>query len=170
MESAKRGNKKAFASLVERYEQAMYCTAYNIAGSSWDAFDIVQDTFLEAFLKLRGLRDNAKFKAWLTRILVNKCYQELRGKRRMVVTERIPEQPDSQFAGFEDRLDLLKAIGRLEPEYRLIIGLRYFQDLKVEEIADILELPAGTVKSRINRALKKLRVHLGITGHLEVIK
>lgn len=167
---ARRGNSKAFTTLVENHERSLYITALGIVGSSWDARDAVQDTFLDAYVKLDTLRDITKFKPWVTKILINKCYEVLRGSRRVIPVDSVPEREAHVFLGTEAQLDLLDAIRKLDEDARIIIGLRYFQDLKVDDIAGILGCPEGTVKSRINQAIKKLKVRLGKYSYLGVIK
>jgi len=167
--AARRGNEKAFSVLVKKHERSLYLTALSTMGSSWDALDVLQDAFLEAYLKIESLRDTSKFKPWVTRILINKCYESMRGKRRVIVTDPVPDEAH-EFIGTEANLDLLEAIKKLEDDHRIIIGLRYFRDLKVAEIAEVLGCPEGTVKSRINQAIKKLKVRLGKHSYLEVIE
>ncbi len=173
---ARRGSDRAFAVLVRAHQRSLYCTAYSILGSSWDASDAVQDAFLQAYAKLDTLRDPARFKPWLLRILVRACYDTIGARRRFVPTAQVPEPGDGpertgeahEFVGTESQLDLLRAIRGLEEDHRTVIALRYFHDLKVDDIADVLDVPVGTVKSRINRALARLAESLGRRGSLEV--
>ncbi len=173
---ARRGDGRAFAVLVTTHQRALYCTAYSILGSSWDASDAVQDALLQAYARLDSLRDPARFKPWLLRILVRTCYDALGARRRVVPADEVPEPGGAaghageahEFLGTEDQLDLLRALRGLEEDHRTVIALRYFHDLKVDDIAAVLDVPAGTVKSRINRALGRLAESLGRRGPLEV--
>jgi RNA polymerase sigma factor (sigma-70 family) len=176
VQQARRGNDRAFAVLVRAHQRSLYCTAYAILGSSWDASDVVQDAFLEAYAKLETLRDPARFKPWLLRILVHACYDTIGMRGRVVAMEDVPEAREGRggaaeahtFLGREAQLDLLQAIKGLEEDHRVVIALRYFHDLKVDDIAAVLDVPAGTVKSRINRALARLSETLGRRAQLEV--
>lgn len=173
---ARSGNDRAFAVLVRTHQRSLYCTAYSILGSSWDASDAVQDAFLQAYAKLDTLRDPARFKPWLLRILVRSCYGTIGTRRRVVPMAEVPEADRGRessaeahaFVGTEAQLDLLRAIRGLEEDHRTVIALRYFHDLKVDDIAAVLDVPAGTVKSRINRALARLSADLGRRASLEV--
>jgi RNA polymerase sigma-70 factor (ECF subfamily) len=181
VEAARRGNDRAFAVLVRAHERALFCTAYSILRSSWDASDAVQDAFLEAYARIEDLRDAAKFKSWLSRILVNACYDTLGRRRRFVPVGEEPEAPDTwpgapaggstqahAFIGTEAQMDLFRAVRGLDDDLRTAIALRYFLDLKVDDIAAAIDVPPGTVKSRINRALTRLAQSLGRSTSLEV--
>jgi len=170
--AARGGNDRAFTVLVKLHERRLYCTALSLMGSSWDAADAVQDAFLEAYLKIDTLRDEAKFTPWLTRILVNHCLDLARARARAVPTDvdLLPEGEAHVFVGKEIGLDVMNAVRHLDVEHRLVIALRYFQDLKVDELAAILDVPSGTVKSRLNRALAKLSLRLGRSSQLEVLE
>lgn len=160
VERARRGDDRAFALLVRRHERSLYATAYAITRSQWDAADAVQDALADAHAKLASLREPAKFGAWVSRILVNRCNSSLRNRGRVLPMEELPESAAFTWHGPEDGMDLMDAIRTLSPDHREMIALRYFRDLKVDEIAGILGCPAGTVKSRINRALGALRAAL----------
>ncbi len=183
VEAARRGDDRAFAVLVRAHERALYCTAYSILGSSWDASDAVQDAFLAAYARIDTLRDACRFKPWLVRILVNGCYDALGRRRRLVPVGEAPDPGayDSRtgdgggaageahaFIGTEAQLDMFRALRALDEDDRTVLALRYFVDLKVDDIAAALEVPTGTVKSRINRALSRLALGLGRRSPLEV--
>jgi RNA polymerase sigma-70 factor (ECF subfamily) len=156
VERARRGDERAFAMLIRRHERSLYATAYAITRSQWDAADAVQDALTDAHVKLRTLRDPDKFGAWVSRILVNRCNSLLRTRGRTVAVEEVPEPQAFAWSGPEADMDLMDAVRGLSPDHREVIALRYFRDLKVDEIAHVLGCPAGTVKSRINRALAAL--------------
>lgn len=161
VERARRGDARSFGVLVRRYERSLYATAYAITRSQWDAADAVQDAFADAYANLRTLREPDRFGAWLTRILVNRCNSLLRRRGKVMPVEDPPEPQAFVWDGPEDGLDLMRAIKVLKPDHREVIALRYFRDLKVADIADVLGCPVGTVKSRINRALAELATVLG---------
>ena len=157
VQSAQTGNERAFAALVRRNERRMYATAYSILGSSWDASDACQDAFLEAWAKIGALRDPSSFGPWMAQIVVNKCHSARRKTKRLVVVDEVPEREAHEVIGPETSLVLIEAVKRLDEDHRAVVALRYFADLKVDEIAEVIGVPAGTVKSRINRAMARLR-------------
>jgi len=168
VERARRGDAHAFTTLVRRHERSLYATAYAITRSQWDASDAVQDALAEAYAKLHTLRDPARFGAWVSRIVINRCNTQLRKRARVVPVEEPPEPEAFVWSGPEDGLDLMNAIRLLGPDHREVVALRYFRDLKVTEIAHVLGCPVGTVKSRLNRALAALHAQLGETVGQEV--
>jgi RNA polymerase sigma-70 factor (ECF subfamily) len=170
VESAQRGSREAFAVLVAGHERSLYGTALSLSRSSLDASDALQDAFVEAFVKLRKLRDPGKFGPWVSAILVNKC-RDARRRNRTVPTDALLESQAYEFAGPETSLDLLDALRDLDEQLRVVVALRYFRDLKVDEIAEIVGCPSGTVKSRLNRAIAALheRLERGHPLDLEVM-
>lgn len=156
IEAAKRGDKKAFESLVQRYHNELYYTALGIVRSGWDALDICQETFLKVFSSLDTLKDTSKFRSWMNRILINKCNDYFRQNKRVIVSDYIEDEGFIE-EGKEENMDLLKALASLKEETRVVLTLRYFQDLPLKEIAVIVDAPEGTVKSRISNGLKELR-------------
>ena len=153
---AQQGDARAFTTLVRRHERSLYATAYAITRSQWDAADAVQDALADAYASIRKLRDPYRFGAWVSRIVVNRCNSLLRRRGRVTPVEEPPEPQAFVWDGPEDGLDLMRAIQELSPDHREVIALRFFRDMKVADIAEALGCPAGTVKSRINRALASL--------------
>jgi RNA polymerase sigma-70 factor, ECF subfamily len=169
--SAQRGSREAFAVLVGRHERSLYATALSLSHSSWDASDAVQDAFVEAFVRLRKLRDPEKFGPWVSAIVVNKCRDVWRRQRPSPTDTMLLEGEAYEFHGPETSLDVLQALRELDEEFRTVVALRYFRDLKVDQIAEIVGCPPGTVKSRLHRAMTLLRGRLQ-PGHpldLEVL-
>ena len=171
VESAQRGSREAFAVLAGCHERSLYATALALSRSSWDASDAVQDAFVEAFVKLRKLRDPDKFGPWVSAIVVNKCRDLWRRRRPVPVDTSLLEGEAYEFEGPETSLDVLHAMRDLDEQSRAIVALRFFRDLKVDQIAEIVGCPAGTVKSRLNRAMTALRQRLerGVPVDLEVL-
>jgi RNA polymerase sigma-70 factor (ECF subfamily) len=169
--AAQRGDARAFTTLVRHHERSLHAMACAILGVGWDASDAVQGALVTAWTKLPTLREPAAFGAWITRILVNRCNTTLRSRRNEILTAdpAEPAQPSAyEIPGPEARLDLVAAVCALDPEQRQVVALRYFRDLKVDEIAEILGCPVGTVKSRINRSIARLGSLLGEGTRTEV--
>jgi len=154
---------EVFASLTRRHVDAAFRLAWAILGEPGDAEDAAQDAFAMAWRKRGGLRDTASFEPWFQRILVNTCRERLRqrGRSRVRAVETVPEQgvaDDSVQVGL--RTVVGGALAGLDPDHRVVVVLRYWADLTVDEIADRVGVPAGTVKSRLHYALRTLHTEL----------
>ncbi len=140
-----------------------YRLAWAILGNDEEAQDATQDAFTVAWRHRRSLRDPDKLEAWLGRILVNTCRDRLRSRARRPVQplelSSLPSVSDgSQAAASRDELG--RALKSLNPDQRIVIVLRFWADMTVDDIADRLGVPAGTVKSRIHHSLRTLRSSL----------
>jgi RNA polymerase sigma-70 factor, ECF subfamily len=129
------------------------------------ARDAVQDAFARAWRDLPGLRDPQRFDAWLHRLLVHACYDELRRRRRRPIEVEItelhhPAVPDSE-ADIADRDALERAMARLAPELRALVVLFYYLGVPLPEAAASLGIPLGTAKTRLHRARRELRAAIG---------
>lgn len=145
-----------FAERVEAMQGALYRVAYGLLLNRADCADAVQDALLRAWEKRRTLKDEAFFGTWLTRILINECYAVLRRRKTALPIDALPEPaapPDADPA-------LHDAIARLDEKLRLPIVLYYMEGYAVKDIARMLRLPAGTVKTRLARARALLRLQL----------
>jgi RNA polymerase sigma-70 factor (ECF subfamily) len=154
------GRANAFRRVAENSLPDAYRLAGAILRDPAEAEDAVQDAFVKAWLKWSTLRDQSKFEPWFKRIVVNVCRERLRrGARRpsanLAASAGI-SAPDPSL-DVHDRLLLEQSLTQLQPDDRVILALRYYQDLKVDDMAVILGLRAGTVKSRLHRALTRLR-------------
>ena len=127
-----------------------------------EAEDAVQEAAFAAWRGRGALRDPAKFDAWFDRILVNQCRDQLRRRRRAVVIAAppIPFEPAGAPPETGTDADLDRALDALDVDHRIVVLLRYWQDRTVEDIASHLDIPAGTVKSRLHNAMKHLRASL----------
>lgn len=174
---ARDGNKTAFGELVKRYQRKIFRLASHITQNSEDAEDVLQETFLKAYMHLGGFEGNSKFYTWLVRIAVNESLMKLRKRkperfvsldepidtgedqvvREIAVWDETPEQKYSQA---ELRQILDSAIDELAPIYRTVFLLRDVEDLSTEETAQALDLSIPAVKSRLLRARLQLREKL----------
>jgi RNA polymerase sigma-70 factor (ECF subfamily) len=153
-----------FARLADVELDRAYRLAGLILGSFNDAEDATHDAFVRAWDRVGSLRDPAGFQAWFDRILVNVCRDRLRRSRIVRFVPVDAEAADQPAADAYDRLigeyDLLAAIDRLDIDLRIAVVLRFWADLTVDDIADRLGIPAGTVKSRLHRAIGQMRSRL----------
>jgi RNA polymerase sigma-70 factor (ECF subfamily) len=169
IQRARKGDQEAFAVLVSGHQQYIYNLALRVLKNEEEALDIAQETFVRAWTALPNFRGQSQFRTWLYRIATNLCYNRLPNLRRSLNDlgdEVIPEIPDTDAAfdnpalGFESRelrSYLHHAIDDLDDNYRLLISLRYQNELSYEEIAGMLNLPLGTVKTGLFRAREQLR-------------
>lgn len=164
---SKKGDKNAFAALIEIYQGRLFKTSCAILGNRQDAYDALQECILKAYLAIDSLKYDYYFKYWINRILINSCNDILRRRKKIVYMD------EADLEGVSDdydvsNLDMKIAMKKIESKYRDILALRYYQDLSYEDIAEILNCPVGTVKSRINYALKKLRAAMNKDGRIGV--
>ncbi len=166
MEPWQSGDMKAFEALFHEYERAVFKNAYLITGSREDAEDILQEVFISIWRSRHTFNPNkGKFSTWLHRITINECLKKRRKeKRQPLILDGIDLYADrnSQVKPPEqmDNEHLTEVLNSLDTRHRAVLVLRYFDDLTYQEIALTLGIPLGTVKSRINHALKLLRTRL----------
>ena len=171
---AKRGDTRAFGTLVEEHQTIAFRTAYLLTGSAADAEDAVQEAFVKAHAALGRFRRGAPFRPWLLTIVANEARNRRRSAgRRDRLALRAAEDPlsggavpspEAALLDAERREELLRAVNDLREDDRLAIGCRYFLELSEEETAAALGWRRGTVKSRTSRALDRLRDRLGVTA------
>jgi RNA polymerase sigma factor (sigma-70 family) len=166
---AKRGDADAYEELVHAYQGIALRTAYLIAGNAADAEEAAQDGFVKAYRALWRFRAGAPFKPWLLRIVANEARNRRRSAgRRAALALRATQEPSGEAApspeaallDAERRDDLIAALNRLPEHDREALAFRYFLDLSETEIAATLGVRPGTVKSRLSRALERLRAEL----------
>jgi RNA polymerase sigma-70 factor, ECF subfamily len=155
---AQKGDRNAFIKLIENKKAQLYKTALMQLNNNADALDAVQDTILTAFERVYTLKEAEHFNTWLVRILLNKCHDIQRARKRVVAIEEFCETTDSsKYCNEFESIEMREMLNSLDEVYRTVLDLRYNQDMKVEDIARVLDIPSGTVKSRINKALKLLK-------------
>jgi RNA polymerase sigma-70 factor (ECF subfamily) len=164
VERAQQGDRVAFAALAAGSINEMDRVARLITRDSDRAKDAVQEALIKAWRDLPALRDPDRFGGWLRQLLVRSCMDELRRSRRRRMEVELtdlhhPPTADSS-AAVADRDALERGFRRLDPEQRALIVLHYYQGLPLEEAADALRVPVGTVKSRLFRAREALRAGL----------
>lgn len=157
--SAKNGSLESFERLFSIYEKNLYFQALILLNNTRDAEDAVQDTALQAFRYIKDLKNDKYFKTWLTKILINVCkklkYNIFKNKHNDFYESNIWSEPLA-----ESEAELMDIINRLDKNSKLVITLRFIYSLKISEISAMLNIPEGTVKSRLSRGLKKLKKNL----------
>jgi RNA polymerase sigma-70 factor (ECF subfamily) len=151
---AKRGSEAALGELFDRHFTTVWRAAYGVTWRPELADDIAQDVFVRAIASLRTFDEARPITPWLARIAVNRAIDVVRHEARLAELEEDPSTDDDA----PDRdWELLAAVRHLSPDRRLVVVLRYWVNLKVREISEILDIPVGTVTSRLGRALEDLR-------------
>lgn len=148
-------DKQNFAERVRQRERTLYRVAMSYLASEDDAADAVQEALLRAWNRRNTLRDEQYFSTWLTRILINECKTMLRRRKRCIPMEQLPQKPAEEPA-FGERA-LRDALFELPESYRVPLVLHVLEGYQLKEIAAMLHLPLGTVKTRIARARKQLK-------------
>jgi len=165
------GDPQAFAALVGQYEMPVYNVALRMLRNPEDARDIAQTVFMKAYKNLANYDPQYKFYSWIYRMAINESLNVLRVRDRNAgpVDERLPADdagPSDLLVEDQRRDVVLEAVGRLKPEHRAVIVLRYFVDRNYEDMAEILGIDAKTVKSRLYTARQLLKGQLGTRGLL----
>ncbi len=166
---AQDGEADAFRELVERSKMNVFHLAFDLTGNRHDAEDMSQEVFVKAFRSLSSFKGNAKWSTWIYRITVNTCLDHRRSKVRNAV--EFNDDPDDHPAGsgvspdqsadsrmIQQHVD--NALKLLPPQERSVFVLRHYHDLPLKQIASILELAEGTVKSHLFRAIQRLQREL----------
>lgn len=173
VERAQRGDVDAYEELVRRYQHIAARTAYVITGGSADAEDAVQAAFVKAYYALGRFESGRSFQPWLLRIVANEAKNRRRWMTRHATLELAEDvepaadgapSPEAQVEERERRRALLGAVNRLRHEDREVIACRYFLELSEAETADVLGVARGTVKSRLSRAVTRLRTAMAAAG------
>jgi len=160
--SALGGNPDAFGTLVERYDRAVYHLAFRTLRDSEEARDVAQEAFFKAYRSLRTFKPGAKFSTWIFAITYHACCDRLARKKRYS-NEEMPDWadpapgPEQTAIALDEASRLRAAIEALPEKYRTVVTLYHLQGRQYEEIAEVLELPMGTVKTHLFRAKEHLR-------------
>ena len=151
---AKKGDKVAFERLVRKHAVSLYRVARGILKCEADIEDATQETIIKAYQNLVSLRSDLYLKTWLIKILINECNRILRANKKTVnLVETEPASPDNPY----ENLELFSVVQSLDSDLRIVTLLFYYEGLRQKDIAEVLELPVGTVSSRLSRSREKLR-------------
>jgi RNA polymerase sigma-70 factor (ECF subfamily) len=170
--AAKRGDRRAFSELVVKYQRRVYLAALHVTGNHSDADDVAQETFVKAYRHLAGFDGRSDLFTWLYRIAINTALNHLRSQKR---TDKLVRDPDGEEGGVADRVDqdqrtprewleigdrlrrVLEQVCELSPILRVTLVLATVEQLPYKKIAEIMEVPEGTVAWRVNEARRQLR-------------
>lgn len=168
VERARRGDREAFAILADASIARLYNLGQLMLGDADLADDAVQETLIAAWRDLRALRDPERFTPWLLRILVHCVYRAAKQERRQRALRRASRGDDDRTSdptgGLDDRDAVDRGFRRLTADYRAVLVVHHYLGLSDDEAADVLGIPAGTVKSRLHRATLAMRAELEADG------
>ncbi|XKH49613.1 RNA polymerase sigma factor SigW [Chryseomicrobium palamuruense] len=178
------GNQDAYTEIVDLYQARLYQVCYRMLGNKHEAEDITQEAFLRAFINLHSFDQKRKFSTWIFRIATNLCIDRIRKKKpdyhldaqvpgtdgldmysQVAASEALPVE---QLEKMEMQERVQYEISRLPDKYRSVIVLKYMEELPLQEISEILDLPLGTVKTRIHRGREALRKQMSQLPMTEV--
>ncbi|WP_375102683.1 sigma-70 family RNA polymerase sigma factor [Paenibacillus sp. RS8] len=155
-----------FYELVAEQKRKLYSIAYSYLRNEADSLEVLQEATCRAWIKRKSLKDSERFAPWLTRILINCCNDELKRRKRNTVTEVDRSDIGIMEMKSDRRLDMEHALERVKPKYRQVLVLKYYKDMTLAEIAEVLDKPEGTVKTWLSKGLKQLRDRMKRKGDL----
>jgi RNA polymerase sigma-70 factor (ECF subfamily) len=173
-ERARQGDHDAFSALVDGSIGRLYAVAFLILRDRDRANDAVQEALVAAWRDIRGLRDPERIDAWFRRLVVRACYRQARSDRRRTIVELrvVPDEPPvspSPELTILDRDRLARGFARLGPEQRAVLVLYHYLGLPLHEVAEILDIPSGTAKSRLSRAIAAMRAALDADDRSDLV-
>ncbi len=145
---------------IKNNQDDFYRIAYSYVKSKEASLDIVQESIYKALKSIEGLQNRKYLKTWFYRILINTSISYIRSNKEMVMIGELSDEPSSKIYTKEDYLDLYDAIDDLNEKEKTVIILRYFEDMKIEDIAKITECNVNTIKSRLYSSIKRLKTLL----------
>ena len=161
VEKAKNGDAEAFNELIENNKIKMYKTAKSILNNEDDICDAIQETLISAYKNINKLKENKFFSTWIIRILINKCYDIISQKTKLGTVIDISEVQDVKtFDKYDSDSIVSKVLNQIDEDLKVVTVLFYYDGFSVKEISKIVNIPEGTVKSRLSRAREKLYILL----------
>lgn len=154
-----KGNDEAFLQLIDIIKENLYRTAFSYVKNEEGALDVVQETVYKAYISIDKIKNPKFFKTWITRILINNSLDYIKKNKNVVYLENndLIKTIGAKEHNKDEKIYIWEAIESLDPKYREIISLKYFDDLTINEIAAVLNYPVGTVKTYLNKGLNGLR-------------
>ncbi|RLQ91138.1 sigma-70 family RNA polymerase sigma factor [Falsibacillus albus] len=162
IKKAKKGDHEAFYQLMQSHKERLYRIAYSYLKSEADALEAIQETTFRAYRFIKKLKKPEFFSTWLIRILINYCNDELKKRNRIVFSDQVIETAGSKEDLYP--IEIEEAINSLDEKYRQVITMKYLHDLKIKEIAMIMDSPEGTIKTWLAKGLRLLKQDLGRKG------
>jgi len=157
VEKAKKQDKEALTQLVLKEKDNYYRLAFSFMKNQHDSMDMVSEMILILYDNIKNLKDNEKFYSWSKTILVNLCKKALKDRNKIIDLDSVKDSSTSLDDTMEEEMDIDLYIDKLSKKHKEVIRLRYFLDMDYATISEVLKIPIGTVKSRINKGLSDLR-------------
>lgn len=158
------GNKQAYARIINKYKNQLYATVLRMTKNPQDAQDLVQEAFIKVYHQLDKYKGKGSFSSWIYRVTINHCMDEFRKKGHKIMKVKVdedrvvnPNHPEVIFLKNEKSRQLERLIATLPEDERLILLLRYVNELSYSEISELMETPISNVRNKIHRAKKKMR-------------
>lgn len=163
VKKAIRGDDEAFEYIINNCKERLYRTAFAYVKNEEQALDVVQETVYKAYVSIEKLKNPEYFNTWITRILINNALTVIKKNSKVVYLDNneLINNIIANEANSDEKIYIWQALEQLELKHREVIVLKYFDDLTVTEIARVLDCPVGTVKTYLNKGLKKLREFVG---------
>ena len=158
------GDDDSFIIVMQNHKETLYRTALAFLKNEHDALEAMQEVTYRAYKKIHTLKEPAYLKTWLIRIMMNYCQDQLKKNKRMVIDEHLI---DTLSTNDVSKLELTEALSTLSNEEQQLIYLKYFQDVKIKDIAILENIPEGTVKSRLHKIMRTLRQHFSEKGEVD---
>ncbi|WP_077210514.1 RNA polymerase sigma factor SigW [Bacillus dakarensis] len=171
-----KGDQDAYAEIVEIFKDKIFQLCYRMLGNRHEAEDMAQEAFIRAYVNITSFNINLKFSTWLYRIATNLCIDRIRKKKPdfyldaevagtdgLTMYSQVPAEttlPEEEVESIELQDTIQREISKLPEKYRTVIVLKYIEELSLNEISEILDMPLGTVKTRIHRGREALRQQL----------
>jgi RNA polymerase sigma-70 factor (ECF subfamily) len=155
VKKAQRGNQKAFEDLILSYTTVMYRMAKTMLDREEDCADAIQDAILKAYQNIRSLKEPRYFKTWLLRIIINECKRIYRQRKNIIALEPRTELGSNDYAFA--RIEIEEFLECLPEEQRELLKLFHIEDISIQDLADIFDVPESTIKTRLRRAREKAK-------------
>lgn len=157
LELAKNGDSQAFARLIEQVKVKIYKTGMAILKNDDDTCDAIQETLESAYKNLNSLNEEKYFSRWIIRIMVNKCYDIIRKNKKIsYINEKMQINDNGYYDVYSKESDLENVLNQIDSDLRTTVVLYYYDDMSVSQVSEVLNIPEGTVKSRLSRAREKI--------------
>ncbi|MGL5751188.1 MAG: RNA polymerase sigma factor [Paraclostridium sp.] len=155
VKKSKKGNSLAFSTLIKHYEKDLYRVAIAITKNNEDALDCIQESILKAYTNIQNLKQDEYFKTWLIKILINQCKYVVEKNKKSL--NLISENIEGSYTNNLYEIEVKSIVNDLDEDLRVLVILYYFEDISIKDISSELDIPEGTIKSRLSRARSKLK-------------
>ena len=173
IKQVKKGNKDAFGVIIDAYERRIYQHCYRLLGSFHDAEEVTQEAFVKAYTKIHTFKNKQKFSPWIYRIATNTAVDWMRKKKPLYILDQpiavgenityldhvknTSETPEETIEQKENQDEMQQFLLQLPSKYRVVLVLRYMDELSIKEMSEVLDLPIGTIKTQLHRGIEALR-------------